>query len=74
VYNNKHYYWNHDKLRKKTLKFFTEHSDYEIPLEFYVRNEEILFKLIHNTYESNQSDSDGMKHMPITELFKDVFG
>ena len=71
VYGKKHYYWNGDKLRKFTLQFFTEKSAYEIPLEFYLKNEDAFFKLIHNT----RSDiSDGMTHMPITELFKDVFG
>ena len=76
MYKKKHYYWSDDKLRMRTLKFFTELSAYEIPLEFYMKNEQVFFKLIHNTIdELNLTDNtDGMKHMPITELFKDVFG
>jgi hypothetical protein len=76
VYNKKHYYWTSDNMRKRTLMFFTELSSYEIPLDFYLKNEEVFFKLIHNTYdESKRTDiHDGMDHMPITELFKDTFG
>jgi len=43
-----------------------------------MRNEEVFFKLIHNTYDESKhtpsTDGKGMVHMPITDLFKDVFG
>jgi hypothetical protein len=79
IYLKKHYYWNDSSLRKQTLKFFTEKSNFQVPSEFYVKNEEVFFKLIHNTYDESkrQSDDNGdgcMKHMPVTDLFKDVFG
>jgi hypothetical protein len=77
VYNKKHYYWNGTNLRKRTLKFFTELSNFEVPCEFYLENEEAFFKLIHNTYDNSkhtQEIGECMKHMPITDLFKEVFG
>lgn len=54
VYNKKHYYWNDTNLKKRTLKFFTELSDFEVPTEYYIRNEEAYFKLIHNTYDNEK--------------------
>jgi len=75
VYNKKHYYWNDTNLRKRTLKFFTELSNFDVPAEFYIENEEAFFKLIHNTYDnSKHTIGECMKHMPITDLFKEVFG
>lgn len=77
VYNKKHYYWDDVCLRKQTLKFFTELSTYQVPSEFYMKNEEVFFKLIHNTYDESKypsTNGKGMVHVPVTDLFKDVFG
>ena len=78
MYGSKRYYWKGENIRKRTLLFFTEGA-YEIPLEFYLKNEEAFFKLIHNTCDKSESNKyldciEGMKHLPVTELFKDVFG
>lgn len=35
VFRKKHYYWSDVNLRKRTLAFYTELSDFEIPLPFY---------------------------------------
>ena len=74
-HKKKHYYWNDKNLRLRTLKFFTEALD--VPTEFYCANEEAFFKLVHNTKEIAEDDEVSgscMKHMAITELFKEVFG
>lgn len=43
-----------------------------------MKNEEVYFKLIHNTYDESKRQSDKgaacMKHMAVTETFKEVFG
>jgi hypothetical protein len=53
--------------------FFTDLSAYQVPLDFYLENEGVFFKLIHNTYD--ESKLACMKAKPATtELFKDVFG
>jgi hypothetical protein len=74
VHQNKHYYWNDKNLRMRTLKFFTDYLN--VADEFYLRNEEAFFMLVHNTYDSSKltDTSACMEHMPITELFKEVFG
>ena len=74
-HKKKHYYWNDKNLRLRTLKFFTEALD--VPSEFYAANEEAFFKIVHNTKEICESDEIGgscMKHMAVTDLFKEVFG
>lgn len=74
-HKKKHYYWNDKNLRLRTLKFFTEALD--VPTEFYAANEEAFFKIVHNTKDICESDEIGgscMKHMAITDLFKEVFG
>lgn len=76
-YGKKHYYWDDDKLRAKTYEFFTIDSAYNVPVEFYLRFEEVFFLLIHNTYDEGKlsSFSNGaMKHIAVTALFKDIFG
>jgi hypothetical protein len=77
VYCKKHYYWNDVNLRKRTLKFFTELSEYEIPLEFYMKNEGVFFKLIHNTHDEAKLQTnrdDEMNVIPVVGIFEDVFG
>jgi hypothetical protein len=64
-------------MRKKTREFFTELlGNQNVPIEFYIQNEEAFFKLIHNTYDDSKRTIIGecMKHMPITDLFNEVFG
>ena len=43
-----------------------------------MRNEAVFFKLIHNTIDESKYQSElgenGIKPMPITDLFEDVFG
>lgn len=40
-----------------------------------MRNEEVFFKLIHNTYDESKRQTElCMKHIPVTAIFKDVFG
>jgi len=61
VHNKKHYYWSEKDLRERTFIFFTEQVASPVTAEFYVRNEEAFFKLIHNTYdESKHSESSNM--------------
>ena len=48
-----------------------------MPAEFYAANEEAFFKIVHNTKEMCEDDEVSgpcMKHMAITDLFKEVFG
>ena len=73
VYNKKHYYWNHLNLRKKTLAFFTE-MDTPVSADFYLKNEEAFFKLVHNTFDDQKSTLEGMQACAVSKLFKDVFG
>lgn len=61
MHNKKHYYWSEKDLRERTFIFFTEQVASPVTAEFYVRNEEAFFKLIHNTYdESKHSESSNM--------------
>ena len=73
VFGKKYYHWIERTKRQKTLAFFTErqelkrgHVDYQVSLDFYKRNEEVFYKLVHNT-----SFEDGD---PVSQNFQKVFG
>jgi len=61
-------------LQKQTRVFFTELSAYQVPLAFYLENEGVFFKLIHNTYDESKLGDSMLSARATTDLFKDVFG
>lgn len=64
LYDKKYYHWIEKTKRQKTQAFFIE--NYQVSQDFYKRNEEVFFKLVHNT-SFEEGDA-------VSQNFQKVFG